>query len=80
MVIKYRRLETDAINSHQDSSCVLTGNSVHKERIERLWRDVTHCVSHMFISTFYKLEAEGVLNPDNEIIDIFVCKLFCCHS
>ena len=58
------------LSTHQDSSCVLTGNSVHNERIERLWRDVTRCVSHLFISTFYELEAEGVLNPDNEI-DIF---------
>ena len=56
------------LSTHQDSSCVLTGNSVHNERIERLWRDVTRCVSHLFISTFYELEAEG--NPDNEI-DIF---------
>ena len=56
--------------THQDSSCVLTGNSVHNERIERLWRDVTRCVSRFFITTFYELEAEGVLNPDNEI-DIF---------
>ena len=31
---------------------------------------MTRCVSRSFITKFYELEAEGVLNPDNEI-DIF---------
>ncbi len=26
---------------HKNSSCVITGASVHNERVERLWRDVT---------------------------------------
>ena len=31
-------------NHNHDYSCVLTGSSVHNERIERLWRDVNRCV------------------------------------
>ena len=58
------------LSTHQDPSCVLTGNSVHNERIERLWRDVTRCVSSAFIDTFYELEAQGVLDPSNEV-DVF---------
>ena len=58
------------LSAHQDSSCVLTGSLVHNERIERLWQDVTRCVSNTFIDMFYELETEGVLDPSNEV-DIF---------
>ena len=58
------------LSTHQDPSCVLTGSSVHNERIERLWRDVTRCVSSTFIDMFYELEAEGMLYPSNEV-DVF---------
>ena len=58
------------LSTNQDPSCVLTGSSVHNERIERLWRDVTRCVSSSFIDMFYELEAEGVLDPSNEV-DVF---------
>ena len=56
-----------------DPSCVLTGRSTHNERVERLWRDVTRCVSTTFIDTFNSLEAEGVLDPLNEV------DMFCLH-
>ena len=56
--------------THLDPSCVLTGSSVHNERIERLWRDVTRCVSSSFIDMFYELEGEGILDPSNEV-DVF---------
>ncbi|KAM4571929.1 uncharacterized protein V3H82_011460 [Fundulus diaphanus] len=48
-------------NSH------LTGRSTHNQRIERLWRDVFGAVLDLFYTTFCNLEAEGLLNPDNEI-------------
>ena len=34
---------------HQDSSTVITGSSVHNERVERLWRDVHRCVASTFM-------------------------------
>ena len=58
------------LSTHQDLSRVLTGSSVHNERVERLWRDVTRSASSSFIDMFYELEAEGILDPSNEI-DIF---------
>lgn len=54
-------------------SSVLTGNSVHNERVERLWRDITRCVSSLYISIFRRLESEGLLASDNEV------DLFCLH-
>ena len=61
------------LSIHQDPSCVITGNSVHNERIERMWRDVTRNVSSSFIAIFRELEAEEILNPDNEV------DIFCLH-
>ena len=54
-------------------SSVLTGCLVHNERIERMWRDVTRCVSSLYISIFRRLESEGLLASDNEV------DLFCLH-
>ena len=61
------------LSIHQVPSCVVTGNSVHNERIKRMWRDVTRNISSSFIATFYELEAEQVLNADNEV------DMFCLH-
>ena len=37
---------------HRDFSSVITGSSVHNERVERLWRDVHRCVASVFACTF----------------------------
>lgn len=45
---------------------IIMGRSVHNQRKERLWRDLfSGCVSY-FYYLFYHLEAEALLDPDNE--------------
>ena len=49
---------------------MITGRSVHNQRIERLWRDLfTECTSY-FYTLFYALEESGDLDPNNEA-DLF---------
>lgn len=50
-----------------DNNCVLTGSSVHNQRIERLWRDVTTAVSARYKRHFIFMENEGILDPLNEL-------------
>ena len=52
---------------------VLTGSSVHNQRIERLWRDTYRCVLSLYYQVFYYLEDTGFLDPNNET------DLFCLH-
>ena len=59
-------------------SSVLTGSSVHNERVERMWRDITRCVSSPYISIFRQLESEGLLASDNEV-DLFAYILLLYH-
>ena len=61
------------LSSFNDPSSIITGSSVHNERIERMWRDITRCVSTTYIAVFTALEAEGLLDPINEV------DLFCLH-
>ena len=49
---------------------MITGQNVHNQRIERLWRDVfTECTSY-FYTLFYALEESGLLDHNNEA-DVF---------
>ena len=52
---------------------MITGSSVHNQRIERLWRDVFAGVISLYYNLFSHLERTGTLDVDNEI------HLFCLH-
>lgn len=56
-----------------DYTSVISGSSVHNERVERLWRDVNRSVSSVFRDVFRSLESEGVLDPLNDV------DLYCLH-
>lgn len=46
---------------------VITGSSVHNQRIERLWRDLNENVSSCYRNLFYYLEENHLLDPLSEI-------------
>eukprot|EP00794_Sanderia_malayensis_P002881 gene2881-3333_t len=46
----------------------LSGTSTRNQRIERLWRDVWMYVCHIFYYTFQGMEAEGVLDIDDDVL------------
>ena len=52
---------------------IITGSSVHNQRIERLWRDVNRIVARVYKNVFYYLESCGVLDPLSDV------DLFCLH-
>lgn len=45
---------------------MLTGSSVHNQRVERLWRDVHSGVTKLFYRMFYYLEEHNLLEPLDE--------------
>ena len=55
-----------------DERCVITGSSIHNERIERLWRDVRNSVITPFREEFLSLEQQEILDVDNDV-DYILC-------
>ena len=62
-LIAQHMLENRGLNR----ASVLTGSSVHNQRVERLWRDMHDCVTKLFYRLFYYLEELGILNPDDDV-------------
>ena len=59
-----------------DESTIITatGSSVHNERIEHLWRDISRSVIIPFKEIFISLEDQAILDVHNEV------DLFCLHA
>jgi len=51
----------------EERGSFIAGPSTHNQRIERLWRDVFPCVSHLYYYTFYGMELSGILDTDDPV-------------
>jgi len=45
---------------------MITGSSVHNQRIERFWRDLHYSVTHLYYRLFYYMEYLDLLDPNND--------------
>ena len=45
---------------------MLTGSSMHNQRIEHLWNDMHRCATVLYYKLFYYMEHHGLLNSLNE--------------
>nr|CAB3263197.1 uncharacterized protein LOC104266093 [Phallusia mammillata] len=66
------------LEKHQNYHAVITGSSVHNQRIERFNRDINTQVVNKFYNDFFFLEESNLLDPTNDT-DLFCLHFVFCH-